>query len=111
MELTHNITNGVCIVEVSGNLALDGVSDVKSFIKPFLADLTITGVIFNCQKIEFIDSSGIGLIVSIFKSLKQRNADFALCHLGQKNHEIFKLTRLDSILKIVGSEEEALSTF
>ncbi len=108
MQLSHRIENDVCIVAIEGNIALDGVSDVKSYVKPFLEDEAVQKIIINFEKVNFIDSSGIGLIVSIFKTLQQRQAKLALCSLSNKNNEIFNMTRLDKILNIYGSEDEAL---
>lgn len=93
---------------IAGNIALDGVSDVKNYIKPFLDDESVKGVVINFEKVNFIDSSGIGLIVSIFKTLQTRQAKLALCNLSKKNTEIFNMTRLDKILNIYDSEAEAL---
>ena len=109
MQLKHRISNNICILSVEGNVALDGVSDVKSYLKPFLNDSTVKGLIINFEQINFIDSSGIGLIVSIFKTLQQRGAKLALCKLSKKNQEIFNMTRLDKILTIHDTEETALS--
>ncbi|MGK5090995.1 STAS domain-containing protein [Deltaproteobacteria bacterium TL4] len=110
MQLNHRIENNVCILSVEGNIALDGVSDVKSYLKPFLNDGAVKGVVINFEHVNFIDSSGIGLIVSVFKTLQQREAKLALCKLSQKNQEIFNMTRLDKILSIFSSEKDALAS-
>ena len=109
MQLSHRTENNICILSIEGNIALDGVSDVKSYIKPFLDDQAVQGVVINFEKVNFIDSSGIGLIVSVFKNLQQRGAKLTLCQLSHKNQEIFNMTRLDKILKICESEEDAIA--
>ena len=48
-------------------------------------------------------------MVSIFKGLQKQNAKFALTELNQKNREIFSMTRLDKILTICDTDEQALS--
>jgi len=108
MQLKHRIEDNVCIFSIEGNIALDGVSDVKSYIKPFLSDEDIKGIVINFESVNFIDSSGIGLIVSVFKNLQQRKASLTLCQLSAKNKEIFNMTRLDKILNIFDSEQEAI---
>ena len=89
MQLNHRIQDGTCVVEIGGNIALDGVSDVKNYVKPFLDDDTVKAMVINFDKVNFIDSSGIGLIVSIFKTLQGRSAKLALSNLSKKNIEIF----------------------
>jgi len=48
------------------------------------------------------------LIVSIFKTMQQKEGKFALTNLSKKNEEIFSITRLNKILDIFESEKEAL---
>ena len=88
---------------------MDGVNDAKEYLKPLLEQQDLKGILINFGQVNFIDSSGIGLIVSIFKTLQQRGAKFGLTDLSKKNEEIFNITRLNKILDIYASESEALS--
>jgi anti-anti-sigma factor len=66
-------------------------------------------MVINFEKVNFIDSSGIGLIVSIFKTMQQKEGKLALTNLSQKNMEIFSITRLNKILDIFPTEQEAIA--
>ena len=110
MICTHRIENGFCLVNIEGNITLDGVNEAKTYLKPHLESSEVTGLVINFEKVNFIDSSGIGLIVSIFKTMQQKNGKFALTNLSKKNEEIFGITRLNKILDIFPSEAEALSS-
>ena len=107
MICTHRIQDGICVVTIEGNIALDGVNEAKSYLKPHLDSPDIKGLVINFEKVNFIDSSGIGLIVSIFKTMQQKEGKFALTNLSKKNEEIFSITRLNKILDIFESEKEA----
>ncbi len=98
----------MCVVNVEGNIALDGVSEAKEYLKPLLENPDVKGILINFEKVNFIDSSGIGLIVSLFKTLQQKEAKFGLTNLSKKNEEIFIITRLNKILDIYNSEDEGL---
>ncbi|MDH4121042.1 MAG: STAS domain-containing protein [Deltaproteobacteria bacterium] len=108
MLLSHRIDNKVCVVSIEGNFALDGVNEAKSYLKPHLESPDVKGVLLNFEKVNFIDSSGIGLIVSIYKTLQQKEGKFGLINLSKKNEEIFTITRLNKILDIFPSEADAL---
>jgi len=108
MVLTHRMDKNICVVSIEGNIALDGVNEAKIYLKPHLENASIKGILFNFGKVNFIDSSGIGLIVSIYKTLQQREAKFGLCELSKKNEEIFTITRLNKILDIFPNEGDAL---
>ena len=110
MKLEHRKQDSVCILNVEGNIAFEKVGEVKNYVKPLLADDSISAILINFQKVEFIDSSGIGLIVSIFKTLQQRQAKLILSDLSKKNSEIFNMTRLDKIISIYSTEAEALTS-
>jgi stage II sporulation protein AA (anti-sigma F factor antagonist) len=108
MICTHRMQDSFCVVSIEGNIALDGVNEAKSYLKPHLESPAVKGLIMNFEKVNFIDSSGIGLIVSIFKTMQQKEGKFALTNLSKKNEEIFSITRLNKILDIFESEQEAL---
>jgi anti-anti-sigma factor len=110
MEFSHRIENGICIISVEGNIALDGVSTAKSYLKTHIEDEAVKGIVINFENVNFIDSSGIGLIVSVFKTMQERNGSFAITNLSKKNEEIFTITRLNKILNIYPTESEALSS-
>lgn len=108
MICTHKIENGLCVIAIEGNIALDGVNEAKAYLKPHLENGDIKGILINFEKVNFIDSSGIGLIVSIFKTMQQKDAKFALSNLSKKNEEIFSITRLNKILDIYESEDQGV---
>ena len=109
MEFSQRNENGICIISVEGNIALDGVNEAKGFLKKHIEDDQVKGIVINFEKVNFIDSSGIGLIVSVFKMMQERQGGFAISNLSKKNEEIFTITRLDKILNIFSTEKEALS--
>ena len=109
MIFSHRVDNGICIIAIEGNIALDGVNEAKEFLKPHVESDEIKGIVINFEKVNFIDSSGIGLIVSVFKTMQERSGSFAITNLSKKNEEIFTITRLNKILNIFPTEEEAIS--
>ncbi|MCZ6553797.1 MAG: STAS domain-containing protein [SAR324 cluster bacterium] len=110
MEFSHRVANKICVVSITGNIALDGVNEAKDYLKPLLEEPDLKGLLINFDQVNFIDSSGIGLIVSLFKTLQQREAKFGLSDLSKKNEEIFNITRLNKILDIYPSEAEGITS-
>ena len=110
MEFSHRVANKICVVSITGNIALDGVNEAKDYLKPLLEEPDLKGLLINFNQVNFIDSSGIGLIVSLFKTLQQREAKFGLSDLSKKNEEIFNITRLNKILDIYPTESEGITS-
>jgi len=109
MKILQRNEKGYYIFNLEGSVALENTNKLKSFVKPYLEDSELKGIIFNMDKVSSIDSSGIGYIVSIYKKLKTRNCKFALSSLNRQSREVFTLTKLDKILVIVEDDQSALN--
>jgi len=107
MEISKRIEGNIFIIGLDGNLILSDLEDVRKFVKECIDNENATEIIFDLEKVDFIDSAGIGFIVSIFKTVKSRNGKFGLGGLKSKPREVFKLTRLDKIIPIYDNVESA----
>jgi anti-sigma B factor antagonist len=64
-------------------------------------------IILDLSEVDFIDSSGLGALVSSRKTLGS-NGDIILCDVSERVLNIFKVTRMNKVFKIFESKEEAL---
>ncbi len=110
MIFSHRMENNAVVISIEGNIALDGVNEAKAYMKPHLDDSEVKGLLLNFETVNFIDSSGIGLIVSIFKTMQEKSGKLVLTNLSKKNEEIFSITRLNKILDIYPSEAEGVAS-
>jgi anti-anti-sigma factor len=111
MNLADKREDNYLILSVTGNIVLEDTSVLKESIEQYIEDATIEGIIINCENVRFIDSSGLGLIVSIYKTLKKLEKQFALSSLSDRAMEIFTLTKLDNILTISKDDNAAMEAF
>jgi anti-sigma B factor antagonist len=65
-------------------------------------------IVLNIGEIEFIDSSGLGAIVSALKALGDRG-DLVICSAKEPVMRMFKLTRMNKVFKMFDTEEEAVN--
>jgi len=70
---------------------------------------TTKTIILNFNKLEYMNSSGIGLLVTLLIRTQRQKQDLVAYGLSEHYQEIFTLTRLDETIGIYGSEEEALA--
>lgn len=68
-------------------------------------------LVIDLQEVRFIDSSGLGVLVSGFKNASARNGSLKLCGLQQQVKSMFELTRLHRVFDIFATREEALDSF
>ncbi len=68
-------------------------------------------LVVDLQEVRFIDSSGLGALVSGFKNASARNGNLKLCGLQPQVKSMFELTRLHRVFEIFPSSQEAMSSF
>jgi anti-sigma B factor antagonist len=66
-------------------------------------------ILLNFQNLEYMNSSGIGLLVTLLIRVKRQNQRLLACGLSDHYRQIFELTRLNEAIYLYGSEAEALS--
>jgi len=110
METKTQIIDNIRVISLEGNIVLEETAELREAMEPFIEDNKTDGIILNCEKVSFIDSSGLGLIVSIYKTLMKTNRKFALSCLSKKNEDVFILTKLNNVLTITDTDQEALAT-
>lgn len=110
MEIKLNDKNGVAVLDLKGRLDLASGTTLKGQIKTLFEKET-TSIHLNLDKVEFINSSGLGSLVSILKETRLRKGRLTLSNLASYVQEIFDITQLSHIFEIYATEEEALSSF
>lgn len=67
-------------------------------------------LIIDLNEVRFIDSSGLGVLVSGFKNASSRNGVLLLCSMQQQVKSMFELTRLHRVFDIYATSDEALAS-
>jgi len=66
-------------------------------------------LVINLEKVTYMDSSGIGTLVEVFRRVNAYHGKLGLCGLNDRVYSVFEITRLDKFFKIYESEAEALA--
>lgn len=93
------------LISVEGDLDSAEVQDMRGDVEAVIG--AGRPVIIDISKVEFIDSSGIGLIVHIYKSLTARKIKVVLSGASQQPLELLKATQLDRFLTFSKTLEDA----
>jgi anti-sigma B factor antagonist len=86
-------------------------ASVSTDFKGSFVDLINQGnnyFLLNLSLVDFIDSSGLGAIISILKTLEHNKGVIALCEIQEPVLNLFRLTRMNQVFKIFESEEDGL---
>ena len=110
MEINVTESNGVAVLSVQGRLDLSSGSSLKEQVKVLFND-DKSNVHLNLADVEFINSSGLGSLVSIMKETRLRKGRLTLSNLASYVQEIFDITQLSHIFEIYATQEEALRSY
>jgi anti-sigma B factor antagonist len=111
MAFTANrVASGVTVVVVEGQLIVANRQELKQLMqesvdrgdRKFLLDFTNTA---------YVDSSGLGALVSISKKVREVGGDLRLAGLNEDLRSLFELTKLDTLFTISETTSEALAGF
>ncbi len=109
MKISTDQQGSKTVLRLEGRLDAAGVRDHRDQLTR-LADEVENQLVVNLHGVSFIDSSGLGLIVSMVRRLREHRADMSLCQLTPQAQSLFELTRMSRIFTIYTSEEDALAS-
>ena len=102
--------SGVLVVGVDGQLIVGNRQELKQKVldalegggRKFVVDFAKTG---------YIDSSGLGVLVSLSKKIREQGGELRLANLNDDLQTLFELTKLDTLFQISDTRERALESF
>ncbi len=97
----------VTVVDVEGQLIVGNRQELKQKVLEELEGGEKTFVI-DFQNTGYIDSSGLGVLVSLSKKIREQGGELRLAGLNEDLRTLFELTKLDTLFKIADSRAEAL---
>jgi len=110
MDIRKREEASVVVVELSGRLDLNSGNKLKEEIKGLLSSGK-SSLHLNLADVEFINSSGLGALVSIMKEIRLHRGRLTLSNLADYVKEIFEITQLSHIFEIFPTEEEAVNSY
>ena len=110
MEITKKEVNSVAVLNLKGRLDLASGAGLKDEIKA-LMDKENNLIHLSLADVDFINSSGLGVLVSIMKDIRLHKGRLTLSDLASYVQEIFEITQLSHIFEIFTSESEALASY
>jgi len=110
MELTRRQIGSVLVLGFAEPLALEG--DSSAAFKERIRSLTGEGrrnLVVDLGNVDFVDSSGLGALISALKVLRAGGGDLKLANVGEQVHSVLEITRLLRVFDTFPSAEEALA--
>ena len=111
LHATHRDAGKVTVVDLSGRITLgDGSALLRKTVRGLLDDQRML-ILLNLADVDYIDSSGIGELVSAFTTVKNRSGNLKLLHLTKKVRDLLQITKLFTVFDVYTDEGTALRSF
>ena len=102
--------SGVTVVKVDGQLIVGNRQELKDLVFAAL-DKGDRRILIDFSQTGYIDSSGLGALVSISKRVREAGGELRLSGLNEDLRSLFELTKLDTLFAIAETPQQALSSF
>lgn len=94
-----------------GDLTIDDTQTIKKELKKYLSDSKIKNIIVNLEKVKFMDSSGLGLLISLFKEVNEQQGEIVYFGIQDYVAKLLEMVKLNQIFKLAESHNEAKKSF
>ena len=111
MKANNRQVDGITVVDMSGRITLGEGSVV---LRDAIRDLISKGqkkILLNLGDVTYIDSSGIGELVSAFTAVRREGGELKLLNLTKKVHDLLQITKLYTVFDVRDDEAGAVKAF
>ena len=111
MKTSTRQVSGVTVVDLSGRITL---GEGSVLLRDLVRDLVTKGqrkILLNLGDVTYIDSSGIGELVSAFTTVRNQGGELKLLNLTKKVHDLLQITKLYTVFDVKDDEAAAVAAF
>ncbi|WP_202076821.1 anti-sigma F factor antagonist [Caldalkalibacillus salinus] len=108
LQIDLNTKDDVLIIRLVGELDHHTAEKLRVQVEDKIETHGIRHILLNVAELDFMDSSGLGVILGRYKQIQQKEGQMIICAISPTIYRLFELSGLFKILKIVDSEQEAL---
>jgi len=113
MKMTANtrLVNGVTIVDLSGRIVLgDGSAGLRDLVHNLVSEGN-KKILLNFRNVDYIDSSGLGELVSSLTNMRSQGGELKLLNLTKRVHALLQITKLYTVFDIKDDEATSVRSF
>jgi anti-sigma B factor antagonist len=100
----------VTVLDIVGKLTMDQAQHLKDKINSLISQER-THIVLNLRDVPYIDSGGLGQLVSSYGSVMKTGGALRLLNVNSRNHDLLSITRLVTVFDSFDSEAEAVQSF
>jgi anti-sigma B factor antagonist len=108
LQIANREVDGMAVLALGGRIVL---GEESSALREKVNGLLAGGskrIILNVDRVGYIDSAGLGMLVAMYHAAKSHGASLALCHLGSHFEGVLQITKLLTVFDTYKTEADAL---
>jgi anti-sigma B factor antagonist len=109
IEITTKRVDNAIVIYVDGDLTTTSSSQVEAEINEILEG-TDTNVVINFEKVNFIASTGLRIILVLGKRLNKSGLKLIMCSMNATTKSVFKISGFSKLFPIFETEQETLES-
>ena len=102
---------GVSVVDIGGRIVLGKDSGSLLILVRGLLSKGHRNILLNLANVNYIDSTGLGCLVSAFKEARGNHGELKLLNLTKRIKDLMQITKLNQVFEILDDEETAIKSF
>jgi anti-sigma B factor antagonist len=111
MTIDTRTADGVTILDIHGRITIgEGSAEVRSVVRELL-QAGKKNILLNLGDVSYVDSSGIGELVSSFTTVTNQGGQLKLLHLTKKLQELLAITKLLTVFDSFDEEAKAIGSY
>lgn len=108
LETKFLIKGNILLVRLKGELDHHEANDLKNRWQQEIKKNDILHIVLNLKELDFMDSSGLGVILGRYKEIKQMSGEMVICDISPTVNRLFEMSGLFKIMRLAEGEREAL---
>jgi anti-sigma B factor antagonist len=111
MTASTRLVGGVTIVDLYGRIVLgEGSAGVRDLVRNLIKEGN-KKILLNLRDVDYIDSSGLGELVSAFTSARSQGGELKLLNLTKRVRALLQITKLSTVFDITDDEAASVKSF
>lgn len=110
LEVSEREKEGIRILDLSGRLTAGEAGAVRDRVRAEV-EAGAKQFIFNLQDVDYIDSTGLGVMVMCYTGVERAGGVLKLLNLNRRNVELLVLTKLTTVFELFNDEQDAVNSF
>jgi anti-sigma B factor antagonist len=111
LEIQERDREGITMLDLDGRLTVGNEMGTYRGTMQKLIDAGTRSIVLNMQKVDYVDSTGLGALVMTYTTLNKAGGKIKLLNLTRRSIELLVMTKLTTIFEVFDDEQNAVNSF